>query len=717
MKKVLHTLAMVGHIGINKASKALLSKNTCKACGLGMGGQLGGMTNELNEFPSVCNKSIQAQSTDLQAPIPVEIFEHSLEDLQALSEKEFASLGRLNTPLIKLEGENRFKPSSWSIAIQMAANCLSETEADRSYFYASGRSSNEAGFILQLMAREYGTNNVNNCSFYCHQATSVGLANTIGGGTATVGLDDLGHADLIFVIGANPASNHPRLLHQLKNCRDQGGDVIFINPAKEPGLIRFAVPKSPESLIAGGTWIASEYLQPKIGTDDLLLKGIAKAVLESNGAATDYIDQYCDGFLNYQKDIEGLSWQEITATTAVSQTDIEKIANYYCDSKNTIFAWGMGLTHQINGVENVEQVSNLALLRGMVGKRYSGLLPLRGHSNVQGVGSIGVKPTLDEAVIKAMEKYWQISLPRTKGYDTMAAMQAAEQGCIDTALIMGGNLYASNPDARRAEKSLNNINNKIFLTTTLNRGHVVGVDQGLSIILPVAARDEEWQSTTQESMFSFVRLSDGGINRLDNVKPESWILCELAKLILPESPTDYEALSSHQRIRRAIAEIIPELAAITELDNGGKEFHIKDRIMHQPVFKTATKKASFITTKAPALATSGTYPFVMTTVRSEGQFNSIVYEEEDLYRSVNNRWSVLMNSSDIAALGLVAGDLVSLSSAQGQMKQVEVFDFDIPVGNCLTYYPEANVLTSQAVDPRSKTPSFKATAIKISTET
>src|SRR5690554_1203379 len=280
-KKVLYTLKTLSRIGLLNSAKALTSHNACKACALGMGGQRGGMTNELDEFPSVCNKSIQAQSTDIQPPIPDELFAHTLTDFKELSARELENLGRLNTPLYKPAGDDRYRPIGWERALALATERFAATPPERSFFYSSGRSSNEAGFVLQLLARLYGTNNVNNCSFYCHQATGVGLHNVIGTGTATISLEDLGGADLIFVIGANPASNHPRFVHQLKNCRDRGGQVIVINPAKEPGLVRFAVPKSAKSMLTGGTWIASDYVQPKIGSDLALFTGMAKALLES----------------------------------------------------------------------------------------------------------------------------------------------------------------------------------------------------------------------------------------------------------------------------------------------------------------------------------------------------------------------------------------------------------------------------------------------------
>lgn len=712
-KKVLYTLETVRRIGPLKATKALAAKNTCKACALGMGGQQGGMTNELGEFPSVCNKSVQAQSTDIQPEIPSEIFAHTLDELRELTPRELETLGRLNMPIHKPSGEDRYHPISWEDAISLAAARLSEHSPERAFFYSSGRSSNEAGFLFQLLARAYGTNNVTNCSYYCHQATGVGLGSAIGTGTATVELADLGISDLIFVIGANPSSNHPRFIHQLKNCRDRGGDVVVINPAKEPGLVKFAIPKSPKSMLAGGSEIASAYLQPRIGEDMALLKGIAKAVLENGAENRTFIGAYTEGFESFQRDIEHLGWSEIDARTGISQTEIKRIAALYTKAQSAVFAWGMGITHHVHGTDTVETIAALALLRGMIARPGAGLLPLRGHSNVQGVGTIGVKPVLPEDVIARMERYYDIALPIAEGLDTMASMQAAADGEIDAAVFMGGNFYAANPNAAWAERTLDKIGFKLSLTTTLNQSHVIGVESGESLVLPVTARDEEWEPTTQESMFNYVRMSDGGITRLSNARPETVVLSDLAMKLLPDSPIDFSVFKRHRRIREAIAEIVPGMEALADIDVAKQEFHISGRLIHQPVFKTPGGKAYFRTRALPEKSQKTKNSFTLSTIRSEGQFNSIIYEERDTYRGTQTRWCVFMNADDMHALGVDEKDVVTLESAHGEMRDVRVKTYDIPPGDVMAYYPEANALTGTQVDPRSKTPSFKSTAVTI----
>ena len=708
-KKLLYVAETIGRIGVGKAAKALTARNACKACAYGMGGQKGGMTNELGEFPSVCNKSVQAQSTDIQPAIPETAFTHPIAELQQLGGREMERLGRLDTPLYKPAGGDRYQPVTWDWAIAHAAANLKVTAPSRAFFYSSGRSSNEAGFVFQLLARAWGTNNVNNCSYYCHQATSEGLATTIGKGTSTVELEDLTGADMIFVIGANPSSNHPRFIHMLKHCRDRGGEVIVINPAKEPGLVKFAVPKSPGSMLKGGSEIASLYVQPKIGSDVALLKGIAKAVLELGLEDRAFISGHANGFLDFAADLDQLGWDEIVALCGVSREAIHEVAGRYGSAQRVVFAWGMGMTHHLNGVANVEAIANLALLRGMVGKRYAGLLPLRGHSNVQGIGTIGVKPVVSGEVFAAMEQAFGVTLGREKGFDTMAGLEAAERGEIDAVVIMGGNLWGATPDTDFSTRAMDAIGFKLFLTTTLNRGHVHGLGEGEAMILPVTARDEEWSPTTQESMFNYVRLSDGGITRLANVRPETVILADIAAQLLPETPINFAAFKEHARVREVIAKVVPGMEQLADIDVAKREFHIQNRVLHTPEFGTADGKAHFVIAPLPKPPAT---PLLLATVRSEGQFNTIIYEETDSYRQKAGRDAIFLNRDDMATFGVGEGQAVTLKSAQGEMRG-KVVAFDLPRGSALAYYPEANVLCGTAVDPRSKTPAFKSVPVWI----
>jgi molybdopterin-dependent oxidoreductase alpha subunit len=707
-KKVLYTLQTVRRMGLANSARALRAKNTCKACGLGMGGQLGGMTNEAGEFPSVCNKSVQAQSTDVQPPIPPEFFAHPISELRELSARELEHAGRLGRPVFKAAGEEFFRELDWDEALGMAAGRMAATDPARAFFYASGRSSNESGFLLQLLARLWGTNNVNNCSYYCHQATSVGLGSTIGTDTSTVELEDLDGCDLVFVIGANPASNHPRFIHKLIACRERGGEVIVINPAREPGLVKFAAPKSARSMISGGTEVASRYLQPNIASDLALFKGLAKAVIEAGAHSEEFISRHCEGWDAFRDDIAATSWTTLCARTGLSREAMEDAAALYARSDKAVFAWGMGMTHHRHGCDNVEYIANLALLRGMIGTRYAGLLPLRGHSNVQGIGTIGVKPVLAKAVFERMEQSLGITLPTAPGLDTLAAMEAAHAGAIDVACIVGGNLYAATPDSAWAREALDRIGLRVHLTTTLNQGHLQGI-AGDVLILPVAARDEEPQSTTQESMFNYVRLSDGGIHRLPDVRSEVAIVAELGRRLLPDAPIDFDRYTNHDTIRETIARTIPGMQDLKDIGLAKREFHVRGRLLHTPEFRTDSGRATFRVRPLPDVSKdSKTYPFLLASIRSEGQFNSIIYEETDSYRYGADRWSVLVSPDDLARLDLAKGDLVDLRSAQGEMLALKVQPFDLPPGNLMAYYPEANCLTDRERDPRSRTPRFKS---------
>jgi len=709
---IVSSLKTARTVGYRKFFNAVRSRNTCKTCALGMGGQKGGMVNEAGSFPEICKKSIQAQLTDIQDPIPEKLFEdNTIAQFKAMRPIDLERLGRLNTPLWNTGGNDRYMPISWQEALPWLKRALKQADPDRTFFYSSGRSSNEAGFLLQLFVRAYGTNNINNCSYYCHQASGVGLSATIGSGTATVVLEDLKNADMIWVIGANPSSNHPRLMTELLRCQRRGGKVIVINPLREPGLMKFNVPSDWRSMLMNDNQIASEYVQPHIGGDIALLKGIAKVVLESKYTNQKFIENYTKGFEAYSQDIRTTPWADIEQSCGVERSRITELAEQYAQAENVVFCWSMGITQHIHGVENVESIVNLALLMGMVGRKNAGLLPLRGHSNVQGMGSMGVTPALKKTMLENLEQKLGVHYPQSPGMDTLQCLESAQDGEIDFAFLMGGNLYAASPDAVFADKALGNIPFKVFLTTTLNECHFSGKGQN-TLILPVAARDEEKQPTTQESMFNFVRMSDGGQVRLDNVRSEVEIIAAIAEDVVGNEKVNFSDLKNHRHIRDAIGGIIPGFGKIKALDETREEFQIEGRTFHQPGFPTADKKALFTTVNIPK-PNGDKGQFRMASIRSEGQFNTIIYEEYDSYRKVNHRWTVLMNNNDMATLRLKEGDKVTIKNDIGSMEGVAVKGFDIPPGNVATYFPESNVLISAQSDRRSRTPGFKSTMVTI----
>ena len=688
--------------------KALASRNNCKSCALGMGGQKGGMRDESGNFPAVCNKSFMAQASDMQGAIAENFFnQFDISTLSKWSPRDLELSGRLTQPVLCEPGDSHYRPISWSEAMNRVVDKLKTTSAYRSFFYASGRSSNEAGFLLQLFARIYGTNNVNNCSFFCHQASGVGLNQSLGTGTATVDLEDLDHTDLVFLIGANPASNHPRFMRILMDVRRRGGQVIVINPARERGLENFSVPSDVRSLLFGSE-IASLYLQPHIGGDISLFKGIAKSLLSDKSCLDrNFIASHTQNFAEVEEDIKAESWQTLESTSGISREEIEKTAQIYLKSKNTVFVWAMGITHHAFGVDNVQAIVNLALMRGMVGKKYAGLLPLRGHSNVQGIGSIGFTPQLIKAVLDNLESKFPVTLPTQPGLDTLGCVEAANNGEFDFAWNLGGNLYGSNPDSRFAQTALAKIGFSLFLNTTLNQGHFLGRGE-TSLILPVVARDEEPEPTTQESMFSFIRLSNGGLQRYSGPRSEVKIIAEIAQRVLDDSPLPWKSLSKTGNIREIISAIIPGFEQLKNIDRTGKEFHINGRILHTPKFPCPDGKASFKVCPIPAVRRNKENSFILMTVRSEGQFNTVVYEPDDRYRGVSSRNVVLINEEDIKRIGSKEGDLVTIKNDTGIMAGQKLQAYPIKQGNIMMYYPESNVLVPRQFDPQSKTPSFKS---------
>jgi len=425
-----------------------------------------------------------------------------------MSAAELQALGRLAFPLIAEPGDEYFRRVSWQHCIERAARALIETEPGQTFFYSSGRSSNEAAFLLQLVARAYGTNNVNNCSYYCHQASGVALSMVYGSGTSSVTLEDLDRADVALVVGANPASNHPRLITKLVELRRRGGKVIVINPLRELGLERFRVPSRWRSMLFGSR-VADLYLQPNIGGDVAVFKALLKALIESAAVDRSFIHRSTSGWAELAADITGSDWDTLVRQSGLSRAQIQEAAAMIAGGERGIVMWAMGITHHSNGVDNVLALANLALSRGWLGGRGRGLLPIRGHSNVQGIGSCGVAPQLKQAFAQRLLGLYGVEVPSAPGLDTFASMEAAAEGRIKVALLLGGNLFASNPDRRWAGAALGRIGLTIALSTHLNEGHVHG--RGVSsMLLPVLARDEESQSTTQESMFNFVRLSRGG---------------------------------------------------------------------------------------------------------------------------------------------------------------------------------------------------------------
>ena len=721
MRAVLYTFKKAREAGgLWRFWKAMRSKNACKTCAVGMGGQAGGMVNEAGHFPEVCKKSFQAMVADMQGGVKPSFFAtYSIPQLRAFTPHQMEHAGRLVQPVILEKGSQHYRPIEWAEAMERIAAKLKRTRPEESFFYFSGRSSNEAGFLLQLFARLYGTNHVNNCSYYCHQASGVGLASAIGTGAGTVKLDDMEHADCVFLIGGNPASNHPRMMRTLMMVRRRGGKVIVLNPIVETGLVNFSVPSDPWALFFGAE-IASTYVQPHVGGDLAVVYGLMKRLRELHAerprADNPIVDEaflaaHCHGWPELAARLDALSWDEIVETSGVSKKQIDDMAGQYADSKRTVFAWTMGVTHHLHGAATVQAIAALALMRRMVGRPGAGLQPIRGHSNIQGMGTVGVTPTLKKAIFDRLESHYGVSLPTTKGYDTLACLDAADEGRMRFAVCLGGNLFGSSPDASCATRAMGKIDTVVYFNTSLNTGHAWGTGAEETIILPVLARDEEPEASTQESMFSYVRLSDGGSPRHVGPRAEVEIIADLALRVLGEGgPVDWRAMSHTSTIRAAIAAIVPGLEQIAEIDRTKKEFSIPGRALDTPSFPTADGRATLFVHDLPPAPTG----LQLMTIRSEGQFNTVVYEEEDLYRNQTRRDIVLIHPDDVRRYGLTAGGRCRIASTAGEMRGQIVSAYDqIRPGCVAMYYPESNVLVPKAADPLSRTPAYKSIPVTI----
>jgi len=705
--------------GILPMWRAMRSKNACKTCAVGMGGQAGGMVNETGHFPEFCKKSIQAMAADMQPGISADFWsQYPIRRLQQASPRQLEAFGRLTDPIRYKRGGLGYEVITWSEALSAIAEKLNATDPDASFFYFSGRSSNEAGFLLQLFARLYGTNNVNNCSFYCHQASGVGLTSAIGSGTATIELEDLDKTDFVMLIGANPASNHPRLMRSLLNIRRRKGQVIVVNPIREPGLESFSIPSDPRSLLFGSK-IATDMVQPHTGGDYAMLCGVAKALIDRSMVDSVFLSNHTVGYELFKSSIESLSWEDIEKQSGISKPEIEHLAEQYARSKHAVFAWAMGVTHHLHGTETVQMIASLALLRGMVGKEGAGLMPIRGHSNVQGIGSVGVTPKLKKAIFENLTDAFQLKLPTSKGLDTMACMEEAAAGNLSVGICLGGNLYGSNPDSLFASKALSKLDLLVTLSTTLNTGHAWALAQD-TIVLPVLPRDEEPEATTQESMFNYVRMSDGGESRVDGPRSEVSVIAELGMKVQnlntasPLQGLNWAELNDTRGIRSMISRVVPGWKAIGSMDESKKEFQIEGRTFHAPRFPTDDGRARLHPARLPNLNPKENASLRLMTIRSEGQFNTVVYEDHDAYRGAAGRDVVLIHPEDLSLLGFTAGERIAVHGPAGRMPYVQLVPFDrIRPGNVAMYFPEANVLLGRDLDPLSRTPAFKGARVTL----
>lgn len=663
---------------------------------------------------------------------------HPVSELLQWPDYRLESEGRLTHPMAYDATSDCYQAITWDVAFErIGATLRALPDPNMAEFYASGRTSNEAAFLYQLFAREYGTNNFPDCSNMCHEATSVGLPLSIGIGKGTVSLDDFDHCDLIIAMGHNPGTNHPRMMGTLHEASRRGVPIIVFNPLRERALERFADPQDAmEMATMGSTNIASSYHQVKVGGDGAALTGIMKALISmdvAGGGAQDVLDRefiaaHTNGFDALFADLRARSWADIEAASGLPQSTLESVAVAYSKSNATIVSYGMGIVQHLSGTTNVQQIANLLLLRGNFGKPGAGICPLRGHSNVQGDRSVGITERPTAALLDGIERTYGFKPSRVRGHDAVAAMQAIADGRSKVLFSMGGNLAVALPDPAHCYVAMRHLDLAVHVATKLNRSHLlVGKE---SIILPCLGRTEldmqagGPQSVTVEDSMSMVHASRGRLQPAsEHLRSEPAIVAGIAQAVLPDSKIRWqELIADYDRIRTGIEAVFPDFADFNERIRhpGGFRLPLPPT---ERLWRTASGRAEFITFSARdgENPTTGGATFLLTSIRSHDQYNTTIYSLGDRYRGVFGRRDVLfMNEDDLSACALEHGDVVDIVSLLPDGKTLRLngltaITYDIARGSVAAYYPEANCLLPLAYhDRQSGTPSYKSIPVRIS---
>ena len=707
--------------------QTLNHRSACLSCAWGTGGQKGGFRDELGEPLQRCLKSVEAINAELQPAVPEGMLAgRSLEQLRRLDSAACDRLGRLDRPLILREGSRHYETLGWEEVHALTAAAW-RRPPERLASYSSGRSSNEAAFLLQLLVRALGSNNLADCSDLCHAPSTVALNRAFGSGTSMVNLESLQHSDCVVLVGSNAPANHPRLMNELIRLRQRGGEVIVINPVLEVGLLKFGSPAMPIRSMLRGSEIASMVLQPIPGSDTAVFLGLQKALLESGALPWEFVKAHAEGWEALLQQLEHTSWEAISHCCGLSREQLEATAARIAAAGAVVFAWAMGITHHANGTDNVQAIVNTAVLSGNVGRPGAGTMPIRGHSNVQGFGSMGVSVTLREPMRQALEQLLGRPLSRVPGYDTRRLIEAAGAGQVDTLLCLGGNLYGANPDSHQARRALGQIDTIIYLATKPNTGHMHGLAARQTLLLPVFNRFETPHRTTVESGNNWVRLNEPGRTHLSSgaLISEVDFLAELAHRLLGNDPIDWQRLQDPAYIRTLIARTVPGYGAIATIDASHQEFEVAGRVFLEPRFPTPSGRARLAPTALPDLTLPEAEHFgglapgeaglvlSLITARSYGQHNTVVYQPGDSYRGMPHRHTILMNVDDLKRSGLQPHQRVTVQGEAGALDQVEVIPGAIRAGAALMFYPEANVLMRAVIDPASGTPAFKRVPVLV----
>jgi len=667
--------------------------------------------------------------------VPPEFFAaHTVTELRGWSDHALENQGRLTHPMRYDAASDRYLPLSWDEAFAcIGAAMQAQTDPDAVEFYTSGRASNEAAFLFQIFAREFGTNNFPDCSNMCHEATSTGLPKSIGIGKGTVSLDDFDRCELIIAMGHNPGTNHPRMMGTLHEVARRGVPIIVFNPLRERALERFADPQNAvEMATFGSTDIASTYHQVKVGGDAAALKGIIKAVLEieardGNALDRDFIATHTNGFEALAADAEATLWEDVERVSGLSREALRAVAAAYVKSDATIITYGMGITQHARGTANVQQMANLLLMRGNIGKPGAGICPLRGHSNVQGDRTVGITEKPGQAMLDRIQVTFGFTPPAAHGHDAVAAVKAIVARKSRVLISLGGNLLVAMPDREQTYAAMADLDLQVSIATKLNRSHLLLSRE--TLLLPCLGRTEADvqasgpQSVTVEDSMSMVHASRGRLPPAsEHLRSEPAIVAGMARASLPASKVDWMWLvEDYDRIRDKIEAVFPDFAGYNQRIRkpGGFRLPIPPT---ERVWNTASGRAEFLpyTGLNEDPLTSDPTVLRLTTLRSHDQYNTTIYGLDDRYRGVFGRRDVVfMNAADMAAHGLAAGDVVELETVYDdgtprRLAGLTAIEYNIAAGSVGAYYPEANCLVPLGYhDPQSGTPSYKSVPVRI----
>ena len=661
---------------------------------------------------------------------PLFFASHSVKELSELSDYEIGKSGRITHPVYLPEGATHYQEISWNDAFQMIGNELNGLNSpDEAIFYTSGRTSNEAAFLYQLFVRQFGTNNLPDCSNMCHESSGVALSETLGIGKGSVTLEDFNHADLVIVIGQNPGTNHPRMLSALEKNKKKGGKIITINPLPEVGLMNFKDPQNPLQWINGED-LTDLFLQVKINGDVALLKIILKLMKEQEEASPNavfnhqFIKEKTSGLENLLKDLDNYTIDELLPQTGLELSEIQKATALIINNENIIFCWAMGLTQHKNAVDNIREVVNILLLKGSIGKKGAGTCPVRGHSNVQGDRTMGIWERPKASFLDNLENEFHFKAPRKDGYDVVDAIEAMHQKKAKVFFGMGGNFISATPDTEFTAEALRNCNLTVQVSTKLNRSHLVTGKKAL--ILPCLGRTEKdiqvsgEQFVSVENSMGVVHQSKGTLKPCsEHLLSEPAIVAGVANATMNNSTTNWtELIANYDLIRDKIEATIPGFEDYNKRVRIKGGFYLPNNARENDFTPTKTGKANF-SINTPSKIKLKKNQFMMMTIRTHDQYNTTIYGLDDRYRGIlNERRVVLMNKEDMNSLNLEKLDLVDLTShfnnEKREAKGFLVVPYDIPKHCTATYFPEANVLVPiKNKADISNTPASKTVIITI----